>query len=84
MTGGGFTPLTSFAHGIRSSHRSKVTRSQMAKFVLGAGWGMLKTQLQYKGQQVGRCVLNVSEQYTSRACSACGALTGLAGVTGCV
>jgi putative transposase len=54
----------------------------MAKPVLDAGWEMLKTQLQFKRQQVGRCVSIVSEQYTSRACSACGALTGPAGVNG--
>ena len=34
----------------------------MAKSVLDAGWGMLKAQLQYKGQQAGRCVLIVSEK----------------------
>jgi putative transposase len=54
----------------------------MAKSVLDAGWWMLKTQLQYKRQQAGRCVSMVGEQYTSRACSSCGALTGPAGVNG--
>jgi len=54
----------------------------MAKSVLDTGWGMLKTQLQYKGQQAGRCVSIVGESYTSRACSSCGALSGPAGVNG--
>jgi uncharacterized protein (DUF1330 family) len=54
----------------------------MAKSVLEAGWGMLKTQLQYKRQQVGSCVAIADEKYTSRACSSCGALTGPAGVNG--
>jgi putative transposase len=58
----------------------KLARSGMAKSVLDAGWGMLKTQLQYKGQQAGRCVSIVNEKYTSRTCSACGALTRPAGV----
>ena len=34
----------------------KLSRTRMAKSVLDAGWGILKTQLQYKGQQAGRCV----------------------------
>jgi putative transposase len=59
-----------------------LAKTRMAKSVLDAGWGMLKTQLQYKGQQAGRCVSIVNERYTSRACSACGALTGPAGVNG--
>jgi putative transposase len=60
----------------------KLTQTRMAKSVLDAGWGMLKTQLQYKGQQAGRCVSIVDERYTSRTCSSCGALTGPAGVNG--
>jgi putative transposase len=60
----------------------RLTRTRMAKSVLDAGWGMLKTQLQYKGQQAGRCVSIVGERYTSRTCSSCGALTGPAGVNG--
>jgi putative transposase len=60
----------------------KLAKTRMAKSVLDAGWGMLKTQLQYKGQQAGRSVSIVNERYTSRACSACGALTGPAGVNG--
>jgi putative transposase len=60
----------------------KLAKTRMAKSVLDAGWGMLKTQLQYKGQQAGRCVSIVNEQYTSRTCSTCRALTGPAGVNG--
>ncbi len=47
----------------------KLTKTRMAKSVLDAGWGMLKTYLQYKGQQAGRCVLIVSERNTTRTCS---------------
>jgi putative transposase len=47
----------------------KLARTRMAKSVLDAGWGMLKTQLQYKGQQAGRCVQIVSEKNTTRTCS---------------
>src|ERR1700687_2294343 len=54
----------------------------MAKSVLDCGWGMLKTQLQYKGQQAGRSVQVVSERDTRRTCSSCGSLSGPRGVNG--
>jgi putative transposase len=58
----------------------KLARTRMAKSVLDAGWGMLKTQLQYKGQQAGRSVQVVSERNSTRVCGNCGALTGPKGV----
>jgi putative transposase len=58
----------------------KLAKTRMAKAVLDAGWGMLKTQLQYKGQQAGRRVLIVSERNTTRACSSCQALSGPSGL----
>lgn len=63
---------------------SKLAKTSMAKSVLDSGWGMLRTQLQYKGQQAGRRVEVVNEAFTTRACSGCGALTGPAGRTGLV
>lgn len=62
----------------------KLAKTRMAKSVLDSGWGMLRTQLQYKGQQAGRRVEVVNEAFTTRACSGCGALTGPAGRTGLV
>jgi IS605 OrfB family transposase len=59
---------------------TKLVKTRMAKSVLDAGWGMLKTQLQYKGQQAGRRVFIVSERYTTRACSSCGSLSGPTGL----
>jgi putative transposase len=58
----------------------KPVKTRMAKSVLDSSWGMLKTQLQYKGQQAGRSVYIVSESYSTRACSSCGALTGPTGL----
>src|SRR5271170_7129533 len=60
----------------------KLAKTRMAKSVLDAGWGILKTQLQYKGQQAGRCVQIVNERNTTRTCSSCSckALTGPAGL----
>jgi putative transposase len=59
----------------------KLVKTRMAKSVLDAGWGILKTQLQYKGQQAGRCVSIVSERNTTRTCSTCKALTGPKGLS---
>jgi IS605 OrfB family transposase len=59
----------------------KLIKTRMAKSVLDAGWGMLKTQLQYKGQQAGRSVKIVSERNTTRTCSTCGALSGPKGLS---
>jgi IS605 OrfB family transposase len=58
----------------------KLVKTRMAKSVLDAGWGMLKAQLQYKGQQAGRCVTVIDERNTTRACSSCRALTGPSGL----
>jgi IS605 OrfB family transposase len=62
---------------------TKLVKTRMAKSVLDAGWGMLKTLLQYKGQQAGRSVRVVSERNTTCTCSSCGALTGPTGLDMC-
>jgi len=59
---------------------TKLTKTRMAKSVLDAGWGILKAQLQCKGQQAGRRVQIVNERYTTRACSSCGSLSGPSGL----
>jgi putative transposase len=59
---------------------TKLIKTRMAKSVLDAGWGMLKTQLEYKSQQAAREFVVVDERYTTRTCSSCGALTGPAGL----
>jgi IS605 OrfB family transposase len=58
----------------------KLAKTRMAKSVLDAGWGKLKTQLHYKGQQAGRSVIIVSEKDSTRTCSSCKALTGPTGL----
>ncbi len=60
----------------------KLVKTRMAKSVLDAGWGILKTQLLYKGEYAGRSVRIVNERNTSRTCSSCGSLTGPTGVNG--
>lgn len=39
-----------------------LTKTRMAKSVLDCGWGLLRTQLLYKGEYAGRCVRVVSER----------------------
>jgi transposase len=63
-----------------TSYKADRRQVQAAKSVLDAGWGMLKTQLQYKGQQAGRSVMIVSERDSTRTCSDCKALTGPTGL----
>lgn len=58
----------------------QLARTRMAKAVLDAGWGRLRAQLLYKGQQAGRSVAIVSERFTTRACSQCGAQSGPQGL----
>jgi putative transposase len=58
----------------------KPVQARKSKFALDAGWGILKTQLQYKGQQAGRSVRIVNEIDTTRVCSTCKAHTGPAGL----
>jgi putative transposase len=62
---------------------AQLARTRMAKSVLDAGWGMLKAQLQYKGEYAGRSVRIVSERYTTQTCSSCGARTGPTGLDMC-
>ena len=59
---------------------TNLVKTRMAKAVLDSGWGMLKTQLLYKGQQAGRSVEIVNEAFTTRACSECGSLSGPQGL----
>ena len=61
-----------------------LAKTRMAKSVLDAGWGMLKTQLSYKCQQAGVGFAVVNESYTSVTCSSCGSRSGPRGVNGLI
>ncbi len=52
----------------------KLVKTKMAKSVLDAGWGMLKTMLSYKCAHAGVVFKVVDERYTTQTCSSCGAL----------
>ena len=53
----------------------RLAKTRMAKSVMDAGWGMLKTQLQYKAIAHGVWFDEVDEAYTTQACSCCGSLS---------
>ncbi|HKM36214.1 MAG TPA: transposase [Thiopseudomonas sp.] len=52
----------------------KLVKTKMAKSVLDAGWGQLKTMLDYKCDHAGIVFKEVNEAYTTQTCSSCGAL----------
>jgi putative transposase len=47
---------------------------RLSKSILDAGWGYLKQRLADKAVEAGRQVILVNSSYTSKTCSACGAL----------
>lgn len=53
----------------------KLTKTTMAKSVLDAGWGMLKTQLEYKAMARSVVYVEVNENYTTQTCSCCGCIS---------
>lgn len=61
---------------------TKLAKTPMAKSVLDAGWGQLKTMLEYKCAHAGIVFKEVGEAYTTRICSSCGSLSGPQGVNG--
>ena len=54
---------------------SKLARTRMAKSVLDTGWGMLKTQLEYKAMARSVVFLEVIERNTTQTCSSCGVIS---------
>jgi IS605 OrfB family transposase len=52
----------------------KLAKTRMAKSTLDAGWGMLKTMLEYKCDNAGVVFREVDEAYSTQVCSGCGTL----------
>lgn len=53
----------------------KLVKTRMAKSMLDAGWGQLKTMLEQKCQRAGVVFEVVDERYTTQACSCCGSIS---------
>lgn len=51
---------------------TKLTKTNMAKSVLDAGWGLLRTMLEYKCAHAGIIYQSINEAYTTQRCSCCG------------
>jgi putative transposase len=51
-----------------------VRNRSLSKSILDAGWGYFKTRLFSKAVEAGRMVVEVNPAYTSKTCSACGAI----------
>lgn len=51
---------------------AKLVKTKMAKSVLDASWGMLRTQLRYKASRHGAVYIEADERWTSQTCSCCG------------
>lgn len=49
-----------------------LTKTKLAKSVLDAGWGILKTMLEYKCAHAGVVFEVINERYTTQICSCCG------------
>ena len=52
----------------------QLVKTNMAKSVLDAGWGLLKTMLEYKCDHAGVHFEVINEVYTTQTCSHCGSL----------
>jgi putative transposase len=60
---------------------TKLAKTSMAKSTLDAGWGQLRTLLQYKASRLGVTYREVNESGSSMTCSACLARTGPSGLS---
>jgi putative transposase len=61
---------------------TKLVKTNMAKSVLDAGWGMFRTMLQYKGDDAGTWIQIVNEAYSTQDCSVCYTRSGPKGLKG--
>lgn len=53
----------------------KLVKTRMAKSILDSGWGMLKTQLEYKAIARSVVFVEVNERNTTQTCSGCGCIS---------
>jgi len=60
---------------------TKLAKTSMAKSTYDAGWGHLRTCLEYKAKRLGVVYCEVDERYSSVTCSVCLARTGPSGLS---
>lgn len=61
---------------------TKLVKTRMAKSILDASWGILRSQLAYKARRHGARFIEADERWTSQTCSSCGARSGPKGIAG--
>lgn len=61
---------------------TKLAKTKMAKSVYDAGWGIMKSLLEYKCANASSLFLEVNERNTTRTCHSCKSLTGPQGLDG--
>jgi putative transposase len=61
---------------------TKLAKTKMAKSVYDAGWGIMKTLLEYKCAHADSIFMEVNERNTTRTCHSCKSLTGPQGLDG--
>jgi putative transposase len=59
---------------------AKLAKTPLAKSVYDAGWGHIRTCLEYKAKRLGVVYREVNERYSSVTCSVCGQRTGPSGL----
>ena len=67
---------------VGNASAAQLAKTMMAKSVMDASWGILKTQLRYKASRHGATFIEVDERFTSATCSSCGARSGPQGIAG--
>ena len=73
-----FTTTLAKTHGaifVGNVSSNQLAKTSMAKSVLDAGWGMLKTQLEYKANARSIVFEEVDERNTTQSCSCCGLIS---------
>ena len=60
----------------------KLAKTNMAKSVMDAGWGMFRAQLAYKCRWAAVAFAVVNEAFSTKTCSTCGCLSGPTGRSG--
>lgn len=59
---------------IGNLNAARLAKTKMAKSILDASWGILRSQLRYKVSRHGAALVEVDEAFTTRTCSSCGSI----------
>lgn len=60
----------------------KLMKTRIAKSIADAGWGSIKSLLEYKAKKLGKDFKEINESWTSITCSCCNERSGPSGLSG--